>query len=105
MRLIEVAPGRFRMERIASTIARSALPIPYVISDEMPPTEQVDGRFYTSKAHFRAVGRALGLTEVGNEKPKPKRCSTAAPQVKKQRREAIQRAVARYRAGERVGRQ
>ena len=34
----------------------------------MPPTEQVDGRFYTSKAAFRATGRALGLTEVGNER-------------------------------------
>lgn len=75
--------------------------MPMVISDEMPPTEQVDGNFYTSKAAFRAVGRALGLTEVGNEKPKPKTRATAAHRVKAQRREALQRAVARYRAGER----
>ena len=38
--------------------ARSDLPLPYVISDTMPPTEQVDGRFYTSKSQFRAVGRS-----------------------------------------------
>jgi len=75
--------------------------MPSVISDEMPPTEQVDGRFYTSKAAFRAIGRALGLTEVGNEKPKPKTRASTAPQVKAKRREAMQRAIARYRAGER----
>ena len=102
MRLVEIAPGRFRVKRLGrSPVAASSLPMPFVISDEMPPTEQVDGHFYTSKAAFRAVGRALGLTEVGNEKPKPKRRATAAPQVKKQRRETLQRAVARYRAGER----
>ena len=70
--LIEVEPGRYRVKRRSSPVARSELPRPYVISDEMPATEQVDGRFYTSKAAFRAVGRALGLTEVGNEKFKPK---------------------------------
>ena len=58
-------------------MASSALPLPYVISDTMPPTEQVDGKFYESKSAFRAVGRALGLTEVGNEKPKPKMRATA----------------------------
>jgi len=99
--LIEIAPGRFRVARKNAPVARSALPCPYLITDEMPPTEQVDGRFYTSKSSFRAVGRALGLTEVGNEKPKPKTRATAAPRVKQQRRDALQRAFARYRAGER----
>lgn len=74
------------------------LPLPYVISDQMPPTEQVDGIFYESKRAFRAVGRALGLTEVGTEKPRPKppRASTH-PAVKQARRHAIRTAIARSR--------
>ena len=99
--LIEIEPGRFRVARKSAPLARSALPCPYLITDEIPPTEQVDGRFYTSKRAFRAVGRALGLTEVGNEKPKPKKRASAAPEVKQQRRNSLQRAMARYRAGER----
>jgi hypothetical protein len=99
--LIEIGPGRFRVKRKQQPVARSRLPMPSVISDIMPPTEQVDGKFYTSKAAFRATGRALGLTEVGNEKTKPKTRATAAHPVKQQRRDAIRKAVARYRAGER----
>ena len=68
----------------------------------MEPTEQVDGRFYTSKAQFRPVGRALGLTEVGNEKTKPKQRATASREVKEARRRSIQKAVARYQSGERA---
>jgi hypothetical protein len=68
----------------------------------MEPTEQVDGRFYTSKARFRAVGRALGLTEVGTEKIKPhKYRDLAAPEIRRARRETLAKAVARYRNGER----
>lgn len=85
-------------------VARSVLPAPYVIGDEMPPTEQVDGRFYTSKRQYRAVGRAHGLTEVGNEKPKRKIRSTASPQTGRERRAAIKTAVEKYRAGYRAGR-
>ena len=99
--LIEVEPGRWRVSRESTPVARSDLPLPYVISDEMPATEQVDGRFYTSKAAFRAVGRALGLTEVGNERFKPKKRSTDDPQVKRQRRETLYKAQAEYRAGRR----
>ncbi len=65
-KLIEIEPGRFRFVRPGIVPARSSLPMPYVISDEMPPVEQVDGQFYTSKRKYRAVGRAHGLTEVGN---------------------------------------
>ena len=54
--LIEVAPGSFRVFRRPPPDRRSALGFPMVISDEMPSTEQVDGRFYTSKRKFRAVG-------------------------------------------------
>jgi hypothetical protein len=70
----------------------------------MPETEQVDGKFYTSKRAFRAVGRALGLTEVGNEKFKPKQRASADPNVKKARREALQRAYARCDVGRRRSR-
>jgi hypothetical protein len=72
--------------------------MPHVISDEMPPVEQVDGRFYTSKAAFRAVGRANGLTEVGTERFKPKRRATDDPAVRQKRREAIKIAAEKYRA-------
>jgi hypothetical protein len=70
----------------------------------MPPAEQVDGRFYTSKSAFRAVGRANGLTEVGTEKIKPKTRSTNTAKTKEERRHALRRAVERYRAGDRAGR-
>jgi hypothetical protein len=75
---------------------RSSFPAPSVIGDTMPATEQVDGRFYESKRAFRAVGRALGLTEVGDQKLPPKRY-TPRPG----RREAIKEAVERYNSGQR----
>jgi hypothetical protein len=99
MKLVEIEPGRFRFVKPTIPPARSDLPCPMVISDEMPPTEQVDGRYYTSKAAFRAVGRSLGLIEVGNERPKPRKRPTPDHQA---RRQSIKKAVARYRAGERV---
>lgn len=100
--LIEIEPGRWRIKKAATRSGRSSLPCPHIISDIIDATEQVDGRFYTSKSQFRAVGRALGLIEVGNEKFKPKQRATADRSVKKKRREAIEKAVARYRNGERV---
>ena len=102
MKLIEVAPNRWRIDRPAVPAARSTLPCPMVISDEMAPTEQVDGRFYTSKRAFRATGRALGLTEVGNEKPPPKWRSTDTRAVKAARRQALKTATEKYKAGHRI---
>lgn len=99
--LIEVEPNRWMVRRDRGPVARSSLPLPYVISDEMAPTEQVDGRFYTSKRQFRAVGRSLGLTEVGNERPKPKLRATADRAVDRQRRDTLDRAAAQYREGRR----
>jgi hypothetical protein len=99
--LIEIAPGRWRLARPSRPPARSDLPSPMIIRDEMEPTEQVDGRFYTSKAKFRAVGRALGLIEVGNEKPRQKVRATASAANKRARRLAFQRAAAQHRAGRR----
>jgi hypothetical protein len=95
MTLVEIEPGRFRFLRPSLPPARSDLPCPHIISDIMPETEQVDGKWYTSKRAFRAVGRALGLTEVGDQKFKPKQRASADPNVKKARREALQRALAR----------
>ena len=66
--LEEFAPGRWRIRRNSPPPKRSDLPCPQIISDHMPPVEQVDGRFYDSKSAFRAVGRANGLVEVGTEK-------------------------------------
>jgi len=96
--LIEIAPGRFRVARPLYEPARSQLPSPHVISDTMDAVEQVDGRFYESKRQFRAVGRALGLTEVGTEKFKPKVRGTDTKRVREERRAALRASVERYAA-------
>ena len=102
VRLIEIEPGRWRIDRREVPVARSALPCPAVISDSMPPTEQVDGKFYESKAAFRAVGRSLGLIEVGNEKQKPMVRSTDQRAVKAARRQAVKVAAEKFKAGHRT---
>jgi hypothetical protein len=102
--LVEIEPGRWRVKRTPQNFARSEHPIPYVISDTMPPTEQVDGKFYTSKRAFRAVGRAHGLTEVGTEKlkPKPKGISHADKSQQEGRRQALRKAIEQYKSGYRI---
>jgi len=80
-------------------VARSALPLPYVISDTMDAIEQVDGKFYTSKSEFRAVGKALGLIEVGNEKLPPRVRSTKQPGFKEKRKQVLKTALEKVRAG------
>jgi len=98
--LIEVAPNKWRVKRPDLKPARSDLPVPYVISDTMDPVEQVDGRFYTSKREYRAVGKAHGLIEVGNEKIKPRKRWTP---TKESRRKSIKTAIEKYQAGHRAG--
>jgi hypothetical protein len=100
--LIEIAPGLFRVLRDAPEPKKSDLPVPNVISDTMPPTEQVDGKFYESKAKFRAVGRSLGLTEVGTERPKPRPRYSETRETKIERRRTLERVVAEYRQGRRA---
>ena len=100
--LEEFEPHRWRVKRERLTPPTSALALPYIISDIMEPTEQVDGKFYTSKSKFRAIGRSHGLTEVGNEKLPPKQRATTDPIVKKQRRAAIGMAISQYKAGRRI---
>ena len=92
--LIEIEPGRWRVKKPALIPASERTAAPDVISDTMPETEQVDGRFYTSKAAFRAVGRRLGLTEVGTEKLKHnvKRASTTRA-AKEGRIQALKKAM------------
>ena len=98
MRLVEIAYNRWRFVRDETPPARSEFPCPHIISDIMDPVEQVDGRFYESKAAFRAVGRALGLTEVGTERPKPKVRATANPKVKEARQQSLRKAIAKLRS-------
>jgi hypothetical protein len=100
--LIEIEPGRFVVARDRGPVARSDLPMPMVIGDEMPPVEQVDGRFYTSKAAFRAVGRAHGLTEVGTEKFKPRPRPHKTASARDGRRQALTTAKEKFQAGYRV---
>jgi hypothetical protein len=102
--LIEIEPNRFVVARNRGPVARSSLPMPFVITDEMPATEQVDGKFYTSKKQFRAVGRSLGLIEIGNEKLKPHTRSTDRREVKEARRKSLHVAIEKYKAGYRAKR-
>jgi hypothetical protein len=102
VKLIEVEQNRWRVARRGIAPARSDLPRPHVISDTMDPTEQVDGRFYTSKAQFRAVGRAHGLIEIGNEKTPPKKRASATREEKTRRRQALKIALEKYKAGYRA---
>ena len=97
--LEEFEPGRWRVQKPRFSTPRSSLPMPNVISDIMPPTEQVDGKFYTSKSAFRKVGRQLGLTEVGNEKPKPRVRLSGTRAAKEGRVASIRKAVEQVRAG------
>jgi hypothetical protein len=101
--LIEVAPGRYRVKRdTPQNFARSEHPVPYVISDTMDPVEQVDGKFYTSKSAFRAVGKANGLIEIGNEKQKPRTRLEQTPLEKERRRNSIKKAIEKFRSGQRA---
>lgn len=100
--LVEVEPNKWRIKRATLATARSSLPLPYVISDTMEPTEQVDGRFYTSKRAFRAAGRALGLIEVGNDKIPPKQRASTSKAEKAARRQSLKVAVEKYGAGHRA---
>lgn len=54
-------------EDIRQPVTRSDLPCPMLIGDSMPAAEHVDGKFYDSKSAYRAVTKARGLIEVGND--------------------------------------
>lgn len=72
----------------------------YVISDEMSPTRHmVDGRFYTSKAKFRAATKAHGCIEVGNETSTLLKPRKRVELDRGQRRNDIRRAMWELRNG------
>ena len=73
--------------------ARSSLPCPLIISDAMPSCEHVDGNFYDSKSAYRAVTKANGLIEVGNDPARFRR--PAKPDRDKAIDQSIDRAIAR----------
>ena len=75
-------------------VARGNFPTPMFSSDCMEPTEHIDGRHYSSKSQFRAVTKAHGMTEVGNERPRPVSKDVLRQQSKKARQEAVGKALA-----------
>ena len=82
--------------------ASDTIPVPYFISDTMEPTlHPLDQRHYTSKSTFERITREGGYETVGNDparlRPPPK------PKADKQAiKDAVQKAAARFRNGERV---
>lgn len=71
----------------------SAFPTPMVIGDTMEPTEHLDGKFYTSKSQYRAVTKAHGCVEIGNDPARHRPVKPPKPD-RKAIKEAVQRAVA-----------
>lgn len=59
----------------------------------MQACEHVDGNFYDSKSAYRAVTKARGLIEVGNDPARFKR--PAKPDKDKAIDQSIERAIAR----------
>lgn len=82
-------------ERVQIAPARSSLPCPMMISDTMDPTEHVDGKFYTSKSQYRAVTKASGYIEVGNDPARHKRTPAPKPD-RKAIKEAVGKAMAQH---------
>src|SRR4249920_3031114 len=99
MPIYQISPTKWTNKPPQEPRARSSLPTPYIISDEMPLTEQVDGRFYSSKSAFRAVGRKLGLTEVGNSAFPKRQRPSSLPEAKTARVTAVRKAIAQYKSG------
>lgn len=74
-------------------VARGDFPCPRVFTDTMEPTQHVDGKHYTSKAAFRAVTKANGYVEVGNDPARLRKPQKPKADPEK-RREAVKKAVA-----------
>lgn len=77
---IDCGDGRQVYRRIRErTEARSDLPCPMIVSDQVEVKSMVDGQIYTSKRALRQSYRDKGYVEIGNEqqkmpvKPKPDR--------------------------------
>lgn len=83
-------PEPVRVDAIAP--ARADLPCPMVISDSMPDTEHVNGNFYSSKSAYRAVTKANGYVEVGNDPSRFRKPGQKKPDPKA-RRAAADKAI------------
>lgn len=70
-------------------------PCPHISSDRMPLTEHVNGKYYDSKSEYRAVTKAEGYIEVGNDPARFKAGQKATTDTRKTD-EAIHRAIAQY---------
>lgn len=67
-KLIDWSKPLPRRERRYIPPARSSLPCPMLIRDEMPPVKSMaDGKMYDSKAAIRAEYKRLGFVEVGDD--------------------------------------
>lgn len=97
--------GRQVYRRIdTSTVQRSNLPFPRIISDTMEPVQSMlDGKYYTSKSRLRATYKAAGCVEVGNDPQRFKTRQKQKPDAKAIK-DTLDKAAARYNNGERVQR-
>lgn len=68
---------------------------PMVASDTMDPVEHVDGKFYTSKSAYRAVTKAHGYIEVGND-PARHRRDPPPKTDRKAIKEAVAKSIAQH---------
>lgn len=81
---------------------RSHLATPMVISDTMDAVQHpCTGQFMTSKSAFRAVTKAHGCIEVGNDPARHRPRQKPRPD-RKAIRDSLQKARARFNRGERV---
>jgi len=77
-------------------VARGKFPTPACIADGMDPTQHIDGKHYDSKSVFRAVTKAHGCIEVGNDPARLRRkdMAQAKAEAKKARAASVQKAIA-----------
>lgn len=86
----DVGEGRQVYRRVPDETphARSHLPCPHVVSDQVEVRSMVDGKVYTSKRALRQSYRAKGYIEVGDQEQK-------APPKTKVDRKAVRASVER----------
>lgn len=97
---IDLGNGRTRIRFApASQVGESkravGLACPMISTDTMDPVEHVDGKFYTSKSAYRAVTKAHGYVEVGNDPARHRREPPPKPD-RKAIKEAVAKAIAQH---------
>lgn len=102
---IDIGEGRQVYRKLDTReVKRSTLPAPMLSLDTMPETQHpCTGEFLTSKAKFRAVTKAHGCIEVGNDPARLRPHKKAKPD-RKAIRDALDKATARFDRGERADR-